>query len=67
MKYKCKPCGCREFITKPNRYDIYISKGDVIAFSHSEYIDDKEAYYCRDCSEQLIIEDNNVKLNEILL
>jgi len=22
-KYKCKECGCQEFISSPNRYDIF--------------------------------------------
>lgn len=25
---QCKECGCNEFVTKPNRYDIYKSNHD---------------------------------------
>ncbi|TAE19912.1 MAG: hypothetical protein EAZ95_00755 [Bacteroidetes bacterium] len=51
--YQCLHCGCKEFITQPNRYDIYVAEEGKVRFSHSEIIDNAIELYCRDCSEIL--------------
>lgn len=54
---KCKTCGCAEFITKPNQYDIYkVIKGKVI-FERTESVNEDFELFCRDCSEKLEIQD----------
>ena len=54
---KCQECGGQEFITIPNRYDVY-----VVIDAKLELIDSLQAegevyreLYCRDCSEKLSI------------
>ena len=48
----CK-CGSNEFITKPNQYDVYQIIDSNLEFQNSEFIDDKEHIYCRDCGKIL--------------
>jgi hypothetical protein len=52
---KIKPCKCGsiEFISQPNRYDIYEIIDDKLVLMSSEFIDDEEKLYCRECSREL--------------
>lgn len=50
---QCKECGCNEFVTKPNRYDIYKSNHDGLKLVTSKYIIEKNQLYCRECSNPL--------------
>jgi ribosomal protein L33 len=52
-KIKCKECGAQEFITEPNRYDIYEVIDNKLGFQRSEQVDEEIKLYCRDCSEEL--------------
>jgi hypothetical protein len=51
MEYKCKKCDGEEFITQPNRYDVYKNHDGALVLKSSELIDEPEILYCRDCSE----------------
>ena len=59
-KYSCKSCGCQEFISQPNRYDVFKSENGKVVFQYSEIIDDESILYCRDCSEILELDTNDV-------
>jgi len=59
-KYFCNDCGCKEFITKPNRYDIFKSKNGKLFFEKSENIDDSEDLFCRDCSKKIQHKDEDI-------
>ncbi len=61
MNLKCKNCGSYEFISKPNRYDVFKSDGKKIQFQRSELINEKLDLYCRNCSEKIEINKNYVK------
>ncbi|MDR1552471.1 MAG: hypothetical protein LBS69_03275 [Prevotellaceae bacterium] len=52
---KIKPCECGsiEFISKPNHYDIYEIIDDKLILTSSDFIDDDEKLYCRECSKEL--------------
>lgn len=62
-KYFCNNCGCKEFITKPNRYDVFESKNGKIIFKKSENVDEKVILFCRDCSEKICINENDIIYN----
>jgi len=49
MESKCKVCGCDEFTTNPNKYDIYKIIDGKLEFQKSELIDDKIVLFCREC------------------
>jgi hypothetical protein len=49
MEYKCKNCGCDEFITQPNKYDIYRIIDNEPVFQRKELISEKEELLCRNC------------------
>ena len=49
MESKCKVCGCDEFITTPNKYDIYKIINGKLEFQRSELIEDEIELFCRDC------------------
>ena len=49
MESKCKVCGCDEFITNPNKYDIYKIINGKLEFQRSELIEDKIELFCREC------------------
>ncbi len=60
-KYKCKECGCQEFISSPNRYDIFEVIDEKIVLQKTEFTDDELILYCRDCSAKLEFDENDVK------
>ena len=51
---KCKHCGGKEFISKPNQYDVYVADEDDLELQKSEIVDEKIQLYCRECSEELL-------------
>ncbi len=53
MEYKCKKCGGKEFISKPNRYDVFKVQGNKIFYRKTEIIDEKSILFCRECSEKI--------------
>ena len=51
----CKECGGMEFVTEPNRYGVYfIDEDGVFLFMNSEFTQDEEKYYCRECSAEFL-------------
>jgi len=59
-KHSCDSCGCKEFITEPNRYDIFKSKNGKIVFEESEDVDEKPTLFCRDCSKKIKHRDEDI-------
>ncbi|MDR3108859.1 MAG: hypothetical protein LBU65_04110 [Planctomycetaceae bacterium] len=47
-------CGSSEFITTPNRYDIYKIIGGRLELTNSPFVDDMIKLYCRECGEELL-------------
>ena len=46
-------CGNNEFITEPNKYDIYKAEEGKLEFQKEEIIQEAIKLYCRECSEEL--------------
>lgn len=53
-------CGSTEFITRPNRYDIYKTEKKKVIFQTSEIINDKIILFCRECSEILNVDESDI-------
>ncbi len=45
-------CGSDEFVTQPNRYDVYRIVDGRLEFQRSLLTDDEVAVYCRGCSRR---------------
>ncbi len=60
IEYKCKFCGCEEFISKPLRYDIFEHQEGKLVFIKSETIDEELELFCRECSEKLLFDDDDI-------
>jgi hypothetical protein len=54
-KLKSCECGSVEFITQPNRYDIYEIIDGELMLIQSEFTDDEEILFCRECCEKFDI------------
>ena len=52
-KIKACKCGSIEFISKPNRYDIYEIIENELILSDSPFIEDEIKLYCRECGDEL--------------
>ncbi|MDR2651053.1 MAG: hypothetical protein LBC68_01885 [Prevotellaceae bacterium] len=54
MEKYIKPCKCGsiEFISKPNRYDIYEIIDKKLTLIHSEETEDEFKLYCRECGRE---------------
>lgn len=61
MEYKCKICGCEEFISQPNRYDVFENRNGKLVFKESEQIDDALELFCRECSEKLEFDEDAIQ------
>lgn len=59
-KYKCLKCGCDEFITQLNRYDVFEAEGKKLVFKNTEWVDEKIELFCRDCSEKLAFDEDHL-------
>ena len=54
MKIKCSYCGNnKEFITQPNKYDIYEIIDNQLQYQNSENTNEEFKLYCRECSKEL--------------
>lgn len=51
-KYACQQCGCDEFISQLNQYDIFKAEDAGLVFQSSERTNDKVELFCRDCSKK---------------
>ena len=57
MKIKCNHCdNDKEFITQPNRYEIYCVVNDELQYQTEETTHEALRLYCRECSEQLEVD-----------
>lgn len=56
----CEYCGCDEFITKPNKYDIYKIIDGKPELQNSELINEKIELFCRECSKKLEFEEKEL-------
>lgn len=59
-KYACT-CGNTEFITQPNRYEVYEADGDYLVFQKDEDTDEKPVLRCRECGKKLKFDMEDVK------
>lgn len=57
---QCKECDCNEFVTKPNRYDVYESNESGLTMIRSEHTQEEDQLYCRNCSNPLEHQDKTV-------
>jgi hypothetical protein len=62
MEYRCKKCGGNEFISEPNKYDVFEGFEGKIRLKSSEYTNEKLVLFCRDCSEVLEFAEDDVKI-----
>jgi hypothetical protein len=46
-------CGCTEFVTKPNQYEIYEILDGKLVLTHSEATDEETRLFCRGCAKEL--------------
>lgn len=51
-KYACPHCGCAEYITNLNAYDIYLAMDGEIGLQSNESADCELELFCRDCAER---------------
>jgi hypothetical protein len=65
MEYKCVSCGCSEFISQLNRYDVFQIRNSKILFINSEQIDDKLVLYCRNCSKELEFDEYDIEFKQM--
>ncbi|MBU2563244.1 MAG: hypothetical protein ABIJ05_04880 [Patescibacteria group bacterium] len=65
-KYKCPKCGSVEFITQPNRYDCLRIVNGQFQAEKSEFIDEKERIFCRECGAE-IDEETSLQNKKVVL
>jgi len=58
-KYACPHCGCNEYLTALNAYDVYVAMDDKLHFQSHEIADDEIQLFCRDCAERAPAEFEN--------
>lgn len=56
MEKHTKPCKCGsiDFVSKPNRYDVYQIVDGNLQLIQSPFTEDEIKLYCRECSEELV-------------
>ncbi len=59
-KYACKSCDCVEFVTQPNKYDIFVAENNKLLLQKTEFINEEFEFFCRECSEKLEFEEEEV-------
>jgi len=57
---ECKSCGCSEFISQLNRYDIFKTEKGKIVYQNTENTDEELILYCRDCSEVFVYKNEDI-------
>jgi hypothetical protein len=55
MVKRTKPCKCGsiEFISEPNRYDVYQIVDGVLELIESPFTEDEVKLFCRECGKEL--------------
>ncbi|GAB6392148.1 MAG: hypothetical protein MdMp014T_1521 [Treponematales bacterium] len=51
MESNCPNCGCNEFVTQLNAYDVYCIVDGKPEYQRSELTDETDLY-CRECGEK---------------
>jgi len=56
MEKHTKPCKCGsiDFVSKPNRYDIYQIIEGSLQLIQSPFTEEEIKLYCRECGEELV-------------
>jgi hypothetical protein len=57
----CKICGCEEFISNPNCYDVYKHREGKLVFVQSEFVNESLELFCRECSNKLEFNTDDIK------
>jgi hypothetical protein len=65
-KSKCPRCGSGTFISLPNRYDCLKFANGAFQVGKSEFTDDKERFFCRECGAE-VDEKASVQNKEVVL
>jgi len=50
---KCPKCGSEDFITQLNRYDCLKFVSGEFQAEKSEFVNEKERVFCRECSNEI--------------
>ena len=50
----CNKCSCDEFVSKPNRYDVYQIVEGRLQLIQSPFTEKEIKLYCRECGEELV-------------
>jgi hypothetical protein len=56
MEKHTKPCKCGsdEFVSKPNRYDVYQIVEGKLELTNSPFTEDEIKLFCRSCGVELV-------------
>lgn len=60
MAYKCKICGCEEFVSQPNQYSVFEHREGKLICVSAETIEEELELYCRECSEKLEFNEDDI-------
>lgn len=58
---KCLNCGCEEFVSEPNQYDVMIFRDGEFKIIRSEYMD-SEKIFCRECGKEVDVKDEKMAM-----
>lgn len=56
---KCPNCGCEEFVSEPNQYDVMIFCDSEFRILRSESFD-SEKVFCRECGTEVAVKDGKL-------
>ena len=59
-KYRCSECGCDEFMSSLNGYDVFLAQDDALYYQRSESSDDLIEFFCMNCHHQIDDKDINI-------
>ena len=58
---KCLNCGCEEFVSELNQYDVMIFRDGEFQIIRSEYVD-SEKIFCRECGKEVDVKDGKMAM-----
>ncbi len=59
---KCPNCGCEEFVSEPNQYDVLTFADGDFRVCRSEKIDG-EKIFCRECGKEVCVKNGKLVLS----
>jgi predicted nucleic-acid-binding Zn-ribbon protein len=65
-KSKCPKCGSEQFISQPNRYDRLRFVNRQFQVEKSEFINEEERIFCRECSVE-VDKEGSIQNKKIIL